>query len=125
MASEGGFMGGFGGDEEVKVGAVELSVGGADEDVIRREVRKEGWLQKRGHKFYNLCSCCIGPVWKDRYFVLSGGYLFRFTNERVCCARCWSCARVRPHHQLDVSVRMQLGSTRNQKGRCPRASVLH
>lgn len=73
----------WGGEEEVKVGAVQLSVGRKAEDTIRRGVKKEGYLQKRGYRFYNIFSCCLGPVWKDRYFVLSGGYLFRFTNESV------------------------------------------
>ena len=86
--------GGYGGEEEVKVGAVELSVGRKAEDTIRRGVKKEGYLQKRGYRFYNLCACCVGPVWKDRYFVLSGGYLFRFTNESVRCGVGWGVAVV-------------------------------
>ncbi len=45
-----------------------------------------GYLLKRGYRFGNLlsgCPACCGckPVWKKRFFVLRGGYLFRFASN--------------------------------------------
>ena len=43
---------------------------------------KSGHLLKKGHRCGNLC-CCLKPVWKKRYFILKGGYLFRFSSPRA------------------------------------------
>ena len=45
-----------------------------------------GTLHKRGYRFGNLLICCpsccgCGPVWKKRFFIIRGGYLFRFTSN--------------------------------------------
>jgi hypothetical protein len=45
-----------------------------------------GNLDKRGYRFGNLLTCCptccgCGPVWKKRFFVIRGGFLFRFTSN--------------------------------------------
>lgn len=72
-------------DDEVKSDAVHLSLAGLSGapkgDVVRHAPRYEGWLLKKGYRFHNVCACCIGPVWKNRYFVINGGFLFRFVHE--------------------------------------------
>ena len=45
-----------------------------------------GYMHKRGYRFSNLLTCCpsccgCGPTWKKRFFVLRGGFLFRFTSN--------------------------------------------
>ena len=45
-----------------------------------------GHLHKRGYRFGNVLACCPSccgcrPVWKKRFFVIRGGYLFRFTSN--------------------------------------------
>jgi len=45
-----------------------------------------GNLFKKGYRFGNLLACCpsccgCGPVWKKRFFIIRGGYLFRFTSN--------------------------------------------
>ena len=55
-----------------------------------RGADRVGFLLKKGYRFFNLCSCCCGPVWKKRYFIIKGGFLFRFSSPRVRlrCGRC-------------------------------------
>ena len=45
-----------------------------------------GYMHKRGYRFGNVLACCPSccgcrPVWKKRFFVIRGGYLFRFTSN--------------------------------------------
>jgi hypothetical protein len=45
-----------------------------------------GNMFKKGYRFGNLLACCpsccgCGPVWKRRFFIIRGGYLFRFTSN--------------------------------------------
>ena len=46
-----------------------------------------GYMLKRGYKFGNLLACCPAccgcrPVWKRRFFVMRGGYLFKFVSDK-------------------------------------------
>ena len=61
-----------------------------------RGADRVGFLLKKGYRFFNLCSCCCGPVWKKRYFIIKGGFLFRFSSPRVRlrCGRCGGLAVV-------------------------------
>jgi hypothetical protein len=45
-----------------------------------------GYMLKRGYRFGNLLTCCpsccgCSPTWKKRFFVIRGGFLFRFTSS--------------------------------------------
>jgi hypothetical protein len=42
---------------------------------------KAGYLRKRHFRCLNMCPCLCGPVWKTRYFILKGSYLFRFASN--------------------------------------------
>jgi hypothetical protein len=46
-----------------------------------------GFMLKRGFRFGNLLACCpaccgCAPVWKRRFFVMRGGYLFKFASDK-------------------------------------------
>jgi hypothetical protein len=42
---------------------------------------RAGYLRKRHFQCMNMCPCLCGPVWKTRYFILKGAYLFRYKSN--------------------------------------------
>ena len=40
--------------------------------------RHSGWVDKQGYRLFNQCRCL--PVWRRRFIVVFGGFLFRFAS---------------------------------------------
>lgn len=51
------------------------------QQLLEADPEVHGHLDKLGYPLFNLCTCF--PVWKPRYFIACGGYLFRFADEHV------------------------------------------
>lgn len=83
MSTSGGRMGEEDWDDAagVNVGSLLEREDGQDDMAVF-----SGHLLKRGYRFGNLlagCPACCGckPVWKKRYFIMRGGFLFKFAGD--------------------------------------------
>jgi len=50
--------------------------------LLNNSARRAGYVKKRGYRLRGLCKCCK-PIWKDRYLVMAGGFLFRYSSEQA------------------------------------------
>ena len=70
--------------ESLLARAPEARKNGDDED---DQTVFSGFMLKRGFRFGNLLACCpaccgCAPTWKRRFFVMRGGYLFKFASDK-------------------------------------------
>lgn len=44
---------------------------------------KSGWVEKRRERCLGLCPSCCGPVYRRRFMVLKGAYVYKFGSEHA------------------------------------------
>mmetsp|Transcript_25477 Transcript_25477/g.74264 ORF Transcript_25477/g.74264 Transcript_25477/m.74264 type:complete len:206 (-) Transcript_25477:46-663(-) len=77
-------------EEDLPEGATLLNMGSRSgggsrlptaQELLQRDPIKSGYMSKRSEQYFGACPLCCPARWKQRYFVLSGAYLFRYASE--------------------------------------------